>query len=98
MNPKGTLVLFFLLAQSWPGISQFKNIMLDEYAGERGSGCQLTIAVNPRYPTNIVAGSTPDNFYYTKDAGKTWHKGKVTSPFGAFGNPAIISDEKGNFF
>src|SRR5690606_10530294 len=75
MKPKGTLLLFFLLVQSSAGICQFKNIMLDDLGGQSAS--ELTIAVNPRRPDNIVAASDRDYVYITTDAGKTWSKSQI---------------------
>ncbi len=98
MSLKGTLMALIILTQVLPGVCQFKNVMLDEAEVTRGGLCQPVIAVNPRRPENIVAASTPDNIYVTKDGGKTWNKTKASSALGIFGEPSIITDDKGNFF
>lgn len=85
-----------MLTQAFAGVGQVKNVMLDD-VGE-GPACQLTIAINPRQPANILAARTPDNLYVTKDGGTTWAKKKVSSPLGVSGDPALITDEKGNFY
>ena len=92
------VTLILILTQGSQVFGQFKNIMLDEQGGTERFVCEPTIAINPRYPNNIVAGSVLDNVYYTKDLGKTWNKTKLTSPFGVYGDPALIADEKGNFY
>lgn len=92
------LTLIFTFTQRSQVLGQFKNIMLDEQKGTDRFVCEPTIAINPRYPNNIVAGSVLDNVYYTKDMGKTWKKVKLTSPSGVHGDPAVIADEKGNFY
>lgn len=97
MKLKGTLVLFFVLMAA-RGVGQFRNILLDEQRGTSPGACDPTVAINPRYPNNIIAGSHPDNVYFTKDAGKTWTKKKMTSAFGISGDPAVVVDDKGTFF
>lgn len=95
---KIALVTFILLIQASIGFTQFKNIMLDEQTDGARFICEPTIAINPKNPDNIVAGSVLDNVYYTKDGGKTWKKQKLASPFGVYGDPAIIADDKGKFY
>ncbi len=93
-------ILIFLIPLLSANIlmGQFKNFMLDEQTENSPFVCEPTIAINLRYPNNIVAGSVLNNFYYTKNGGETWQKGKLSSPFGVYGDPALISDFKGNFF
>jgi len=98
MHLKGMSILFLVVVCAGQVWGQFKNIMLDEQAENSRFICEPTIAINPRYPNNIVAGSVLDNIYFTKDGGKTWKKGKLTSPFGVYGDPAVIADPKGNFY
>ncbi len=78
-------------------VGQFKNIKLDESDGN-DYVCEPTIAINPRYPDNIVAASVLNNIYFTKDGGATWQKREVESPFGVYGDPALIADQHGNFY
>jgi hypothetical protein len=97
MYVKG-LFIFFLLIVCGQGSAQIRNIMLDEQDQDRPFICEPTIAINPRHPNNIVAGSVLDNVYYTKDGGKTWNKKKLSSPLGVYGDPAVIADGKGIFY
>jgi hypothetical protein len=98
MRLKGMLMWFILAVTAHGAIAQFKNVMLDEQGEGRRFVCEPTIAINPRYPNNIVAGSVLDNVYFTKDGGKTWSKRKLASPLGVYGDPALIADGKGNFY
>ena len=77
--------------------AQFKNIKLDESDGTDYI-CEPTIAINPRYQDNIVAASVLNNIYFTKDGGRTWKKREVESPFGVYGDPALIADHHGNYY
>lgn len=99
MNLKGTLILFFILeGSSMEALSQVKNILLDKQLQGSAGAYDPTIAINPRYPNNIIAGSHPGNVYVTKDGGKTWTKKEMTSAFGISGDPTVVVDDKGNFF
>lgn len=98
MHLKGTLIFFCAVISVHTAVGQFKNIMLDEQNGTGRFVCEPTIAINPRDPDNIVAGSVLDNVYYTKDGGVTWTKAKLVSPFGVYGDPSLIADSRGNFY
>lgn len=87
-----------LLSLSLPAAGQFVNIKLDEQVAPGDYVCEPSIAINPKNPKNIVAASVLDNVYYTKDGGVTWQKSKLKSPYGVYGDPAVIADRKGNFY
>jgi hypothetical protein len=90
-------ILTVLIAFSIPSFSQFKNIKLDEQT-ETNRVAEPSIAINHKDPNNIVAASILDNIYTTKDGGFTWKKIKVTSPSGVYGDPVLISTDKGTFY
>ena len=98
MRLTGILIFFLIVVCANPVKSQFRNIMLDEQEAGGRFVCEPTIAINPKYPRNIVAGSVLDNVYFTKDGGTTWKKTKLTSPFGVYGDPAVVADSKGTFY
>lgn len=98
MHLKGIVIALLAIVFAQQGKGQFKNIMLDEQSEGQRFVCEPTIAINPKYPNNIVAGSVLDNVYYTKDGGETWNKRKLTSPYGVYGDPAVIADPKGSFY
>jgi hypothetical protein len=78
--------------------AQFTNIKLDEQKDNNDYVCEPSIAINPRNTNNIVAASVLNNVYYTIDGGKTWQKNKIESPYGVYGDPALITDQHGNFY
>ncbi len=90
-------LLSILITFSIPSFSQFKNIKLDEQT-ETNRVAEPSIAINHKDPNNIVAASILDNIYTTKDGGLTWKKIKVTSPSGVYGDPVLISTDKGTFY
>jgi hypothetical protein len=87
----GTWLLFILIPSF--SFAQIKNIKL----GDIGS-TQPAIAINKKNPLNIVAATAPDNVFYTIDGGTTWQSLKVKSTVGLYGDPVLVSDDKGNIF
>jgi len=77
--------------------AQFKNIMLDE-ASPGNRVTEPSVTINLKDTKNIVAASILDNIYYTLDGGLTWVKTKVTSADGVYGDPVLVSDDKGTIY
>jgi hypothetical protein len=78
--------------------SQYKNIKLAEQVDGRYPPVEPSIAINKSNPQNIVAGIVLDRVVTTVDGGVTWKESKLTSPFGVYGDPAVISNSKGGLF
>jgi hypothetical protein len=92
-------VTFLCLIFSGTTTAQFKNIKLAEARpSDTYQPCEPSIAINLDDTDNIVAGVILDRIIYTKDGGSTWSEKTVTSPYGVYGDPALISDTKGNFY
>lgn len=77
--------------------AQFKNVIVDQ-GGGGNYACEPSVAINPRNTKNIVAVSVMNNIYVSTDAGLTWEKKKIESPYGVYGDPVIVSDPRGNFY
>jgi hypothetical protein len=92
------LIFPALIFSSLHSFGQFANIRIDERSATDLYVCEPAVAINPRNTNNIVAASILDNIYTTLDAGKTWTKTKLKSPYGVYGDPAIIADRKGTFY
>ncbi len=56
------------------------------------------IVINRKEPANIVGGAVLDNVFYSRDTGKTWHKNKLQSRYGVYGDPVLISDSRGRVY
>src|SRR4051812_28948498 len=96
---KKLLSIFPFFIISFSSFSQFKNIKLAEQSDDgRHPPIESSIAINKNNPQNIVAGIMLDRVVATIDGGVTWAESKLVSPFGVYGNPAIISNAKGNLF
>jgi hypothetical protein len=83
------LLLFLLSARA-----QFTNIMIDNV----GDPTEPSIAINPLNTNQMVAGSNIDNQYYSANAGQTWTKQTLTSDWGVWGDPCIVTDTSGRFY
>ena len=46
----------------------------------------------------IVAGANINSYYYSSDGGLTWTRNELSSTFGVYGDPCIISDKNGDFY
>lgn len=89
-----TFLLLLSLPQAW---AQFKNSLLDP-GSSSNCACEPSIAINLDNPKNIVAASAMNNVYFSSNGGLSWKKSTLTSPYGVWGDPAVISDFKGNFY
>jgi len=91
------LFICFLMV-SFGATGQFKNIKLAEQVDGVYPPLEPSIAINKKNPKNIVAGVVLDRAIYTNDSGATWAETKLESPYGVYGDPAVISDAKGDFY
>ncbi|CAN5312198.1 hypothetical protein BH10BAC4_BH10BAC4_08490 [soil metagenome] len=76
--------------------AQYKNIKLAEEA-DNYPPRNPSITINHKDIKNIVAGISLNRAVYTNDGGATWQQSILKSAFGG-GNPAIISDQKGQVY
>ena len=59
---------------------------------------EVSIALNPKSPNQMVAGANIVNFYFSKDTGYTWRHGIMKSPYGVYGDPLLLCDTAGSFY
>lgn len=57
--------------------------------------CEPSISISPLDPNFVVAGSVLDNLHVSRDGGLTWQNSKLKSPFGVYGDPVVMFDQKG---
>ncbi|MEY2963334.1 MAG: hypothetical protein RL754_595 [Bacteroidota bacterium] len=60
--------------------------------------CEPTISVDPTNTQNIYAASVLNNFYQSTDGGLTWSTEKITSPYGVWGDPVLLTDLTGRTY
>jgi hypothetical protein len=77
--------------------AQFKNIKVDEGTdGKRAA--EPSIVINPSDPKNVVVATSEGIINYSFDAGQTWAKTKLNSSLGVFGDPVLVTDDKGTMY
>jgi hypothetical protein len=59
---------------------------------------EVTIAINPIEPQNLLAGANIRYYYYSTDGGRSWTQGELTSTYGVWGDPCVIYDAEGTGF
>ena len=86
------LILVLLILPSI-SLSQYKNIKVNSISN---SPEEVSIAINPRHPNNLVAGANINNYYYSFDGGNTWINKEISdSKNGVWGDPVLIFDNNG---
>ena len=92
------LALILLLVQGAFSFGQdYKVVQLpmpraSEY---RYAQCEPSIAIHPKNPKIMIAGSILNDYYYSKNGGKRWKSKSLKSPYGVYGDPVLIFDTLG---
>ncbi len=63
-----------------------------------GGGNEISIAINPTDPNNVVVGANLQGLWHTSDGGETWISSSIKSKFGVWGDPALEFDAHGNLY
>jgi len=58
---------------------------------------EVSIAISPKNPANMVAGANITCYYYSQDTGHTWKSGLMKSSYGVWGDPIVLCDTAGDF-
>lgn len=95
---KVVLPVCLLLVLSFGVTAQFKNIKLVVQTEGSYPPVEPSIVINKDDTSNIVAGVVLDRVIYSKDGGHTWAETELESPYGVYGDPALVSDSKGNIY
>lgn len=75
-------------------MAQFKNIMISDFFMPE----EVSIAVHPKNPAQMVVGANINNCYYSSDSGRTWSHIFLKSTYGVGGDPVVIADTAGAFY
>ena len=78
--------------------AQIPNIRIGPEKVAGYQPCEPSIAISQTDPNIIVAGSILDNVYRSEDGGVTWSHQKITSSYGVFGDPCVVSSPLGDFY
>jgi len=90
--PKYTFLYFVLLTHVL--FAQHQNIKISN----TNSPEEPSICLNYLNTNYIVAGANINSCYYSDDAGFTWKRQTLESSYGVWGDPCIVSDNKGDFY
>src|SRR5271169_6106957 len=56
---------------------------------------EVTIAINPKNPQQIAAGSNLNYLYTSYDGGLSWNSTSGSSQYGLWGDPCVMYDDSG---
>ncbi|MEQ8302477.1 MAG: sialidase family protein [Cyclobacteriaceae bacterium] len=90
--------VLLLIVSSFTSQAQFKNIKLAEEVEGGRPMVEPSVTINRKDPKNIVVGYSTDRASYTFDGGITWKETILESLFGVYGDPALISNSKGDMY
>jgi hypothetical protein len=89
------LLIAILLLQTLV-FSQYKNVKINTLENRPNEVC---LAINPKFPNNIIAGANLNNYYYSFDKGVTWVNETLTSEsYGVWGDPCLLFDVNGSAY
>jgi hypothetical protein len=57
-----------------------------------------SIAVNPRNPRELIAGTVLNDYYFSTDGGNTWSAHILNSAYGVNGDPVVLIDKSGHYY
>lgn len=73
-------------------------VKIDEGSWTETGICEPSISIDPTRPEVIYAASVLNNFYESLDGGRTWKKEEVSSPYGVWGDPCLLTDLSGRLY
>ncbi len=63
-----------------------------------GGGNEISLAINPNNPNNVVVGANLKQLWYTTNSGESWTSSAISSKYGVWGDPALEFDADGNVY
>ncbi|MBM4165350.1 MAG: T9SS type A sorting domain-containing protein [Ignavibacteria bacterium] len=75
-------------------ISQIQNVRVSSPSST--SPEEVSIAINPTNPDNLIAGANIRFTYYSTNAGQSWTQGQL--PQGTWGDPCVLFDVNGRAY
>ena len=95
-----TIVVFLFLCSYSYGQSNFELVQLKKprKATYATSQIEPSIAIDPNNTSLMAAGSVLNDYYYSKDGGKSWVSKSIKSPYGVWGDPVLMFDTKGRLY
>ncbi|MEY3270133.1 MAG: hypothetical protein RIS89_229, partial [Bacteroidota bacterium] len=76
-----------------------KNVQIPPVAAKYPyNECEPSIAINPRNPNEITAGTVLQGYHISTDGGNTWKSSVLKSPYGVYGDPVLQYDQTGRLY
>ena len=93
-------LLFYFLLLSNVCFTQVELVKLSKPCGSTYDYSQTepSIAIDPKNPSIMAAGSILSDYYYSKDGGKTWKSSTLKSSYGVYGDPVLMFDDRGRIY
>ena len=57
-----------------------------------------SIAIHPKCPRKMIAGTVMNDYYYSKNGGKSWRSSSLKTKYGVNGDPVVYIDQKGRYY
>jgi hypothetical protein len=98
---KKWLILFLVVPVFGYNQVAFKNVKLEipQKAEYFYSQVEPSIYINPNNTNEIIAGSVMNDYYFSKDGGRTWKSKSIKSKkSGVNGDPCMLIDNEGNYY
>jgi hypothetical protein len=92
---KNRILFLFFISSFFNSKAQFPNVLISkEFEPE-----EVSIAINPKNPSQIVAGANLASAYFSSDTGKTWQRfGLTCDPYNVYGDPVLFWDTLQNAY
>ncbi len=87
-------ILFISVVYCVTVLGQHTNVMISNINNPN----EPAIVLNPSNPEIMLAASNLNNYFTSKDGGKSWNIFKLRSSLGVWGDPALAVDTAGNFY
>ena len=66
--------------------------------GTLDSPNEPSIVINRNNSGEVLCGANLNNLYSSHDGGQTWERTKMSSKYGVWGDPVVISDSSGRYY
>jgi len=93
-----TLFTFLILVNSCSPKIYVSTIPKAATSTYHAAQVEPALAVNPNNPKEIIAGTVLNDYYYSKNRGKTWKSMSLQSPYGVNGDPVVLIDKRGYYY
>jgi len=87
-------LILFIISSHFNAFSQHTNVTILQASNVS----EPSIFVDPNNLDHMVAGSNLNKMYYSNDAGLSWNTSTMSSTYGVWGDPCIITDAQGVFY